>query len=324
MARNNLILFITNMPSQRKQIMKLGSVQIGRLFGDKISSYLKHKIDKYNLTYSKFDTKEKDLFMRRIVDVLLDKNITKTGKHRLSQWENGWRQNLREIQKDNNLESIEPRYFGKYSAVRINRELAKPLSKNFERNTLSVIQNWLFDKYLRNVDNVYEFGCGTGRNLLLVRDVNPKAELWGLDWTSSSQKIIRKLAKEGFDDKLFAKKFDFFSPDKKFKLKNKSAVYTVAALEQTGKNYKKFIDYLIENRPKVVIHIEPMAELLDQNNLMDYLSIQYFKKRNYLDGLLDHLKMIEKAGKIKIVKAGRTYLGSLFIDGYSVTVWMPL
>jgi hypothetical protein len=34
--------------------------------------------------------------------------------------------------------------------------------------------DWVFEKYITNVDSVYEFGCGTGHNLLRVRDLFPK------------------------------------------------------------------------------------------------------------------------------------------------------
>ena len=35
---------------------------------------------------------------------------------------------------------------------------------------------------------------------------------------------------------------------------------------------------LVGARPRLCIHIEPIEELLNPNNLMDYLSLQYFKR----------------------------------------------
>ena len=72
------------------------------------------------------------------------------------------------------------------------------------------------------------------------------------------------------------------------------------------------------------IHIEPIEELLDKNILLDYLSIKYFEKRNYLSGFLSGLKKLEKQNKIKILKADRNNIGSLFIEGYSIIVWQPI
>ena len=59
-------------------------------------------------------------------------------------------------------------------------------------------------------------------------------------------------------------------------------------------------------------------------NLVDYLSILYFKKRNYLSGFLLKLRELEEAGKIKIHMAKRTFIGSLYIEGYSVIAWSPV
>jgi hypothetical protein len=144
-----------------------------------------------------------------------------------------------------------------------------------------------------------------------------------LDWAASSQKIIRRLARNGVDRNIFAHRFDFFDPDNSFNLEKNSIVYTSASIEQTGTQYKRFLEYLLRQRPALCIHIEPIAELLDENHLLDYLSIQYFKKRKYLSGYLDHLRKLEKQGQIKIHRAQRTYIGSLFIEGYSVIVWSP-
>ncbi len=124
----------------------------------------------------------------------------------------------------------------------------------------------------------------------------------------------------GFD----AQNFDFFKPDYDITLVKNAAVYTVAALEQTGTNYKKFVDYLLKNKPSVVVHIEPMPELLDSTKLLDYLSIQYMNKRKYLRGYPDYLEALEKKGKIKILEKRRSGIGSMMIDGYSIIVWKPL
>ena len=77
-------------------------------------------------------------------------------------------------------------------------------------------------------------------------------------------------------------------------------------------------------KPDYCIHVEPIEELLDENNLLDWLLIQYFNKRKYLKGFLNHLHVLEKNSNVEILKAQRSYIGSLFIDGYSIVVWKPL
>jgi len=99
---------------------------------------------------------------------------------------------------------------------------------------------------------------------------------------------------------------------------------TVAALEQTGANFIEFVNYLLAKRPSMVLNVEPIGELLDENDLLDFLSLEYFKKRNYLAGYLDYLRKLETQGKIQIVDTRRTFIGSMFIDGYSVCAWKPI
>jgi hypothetical protein len=80
----------------------------------------------------------------------------------------------------------------------------------------------------------------------------------------------------------------------------------------------------MEKKPKICINIEPISELLDENNFFDNLSIKYFKKRNYLNGYLDFLIDYEKRGFIEILDKRRIYSGSYFIEGHSLIVWRPL
>lgn len=293
------------------------------IFQESLSTFVKEKIKKFNFLARKVSAQDRDKILLKIIRTILDPKLIKAGKHRQAQWEKGWSENLEAYVKHGE-EPLIPRYFGKYGVVRWKQQFLNPVSLNFEYNMLAVIQYWLFDKYLRLSNYIYEFGSGTGHNLLRVREVNPSAEIWGLDWARSSQEIIQKIRLEKADPNLNALNFDFFNPDTNFELNKKSAIFTVAALEQIGDNFQPFIDYLLKNKPEICIHIEPIAELLDENNLLDYLSIQYFKKRNYLNGYLSKLQQLEKKGKIKIHKAQRSFIGSLHIEGYSIMVWSSL
>jgi len=293
------------------------------IFETPLSDYIVDKINKYNFEYEEVTFEEYNNALKSIINSLFNPDLPKAGEQRLEMWEKGWGENLEKLQKEKKIDSINPLYFGKFPIVRFKQRFIRPLTKEFEANSLSVIQDWLFDKYLRLHDHIYEFGCGTGHNLLRVRQVNPNAELWGLDWATSSQGIINEIRKNGIDKNIYAHRFDYFNPDLAFSLGNNSAIYTVASLEQIGDRHTKFIEYILQKKPDICIHIEPIGELLDPENLLDLLSIRYFEKRNYLKGYLDALKKLEKENKIKIIDARRSFIGSLFIDGYSIIIWKP-
>ncbi len=302
---------------------RLTASDFEKMFDEEISADVRNSIDNYGFVYRDVTAEERDGCIKKIVGALIDPGLARAGQDRYSQWETGWSENLAELATSLDTESILPRYFGKYDFLRLNRKFIKPISPNFEYCSLRIILDWLFDKHMKDVGTIYEFGCGTGHHLIHARQFNPTAKLWGLDWTTSSQEIIRRVAINKCDPKLFANRFDYYNPDMNFILDKDSVVYTVASLEQVGNRYDKFVDYLQKNKPRLCIHIEPIAELLDECNLLDYLSIEYFKKRNYLNGFLDYLRMLESGKKIKIVTAKRTFVGSLFIEGYSVIVWSP-
>ncbi|MFA5127520.1 MAG: hypothetical protein WC457_00775 [Patescibacteria group bacterium] len=302
-------------------IMSVSVQDLEKMWGENLSPYLVKKVSEYDLKYAILNDVERDNCLKRIVSTLLDKDLVFSGEHRHEQWNKGWGENLDNFIGSKDEKNVVPKYFGKYDVLRLKQKFIKPLSDKFEVNSLYIIQDWLFDKYFRNINNIYEFGCGTGHNLMRVREVNPTANLWGLDWADSSQKIIDAMRADGVDANIYSHNFDFFKPDYDFKIEKDSAIYTVAALEQIGDKHGEFINYLRQNKPQLCVHVEPIGELLDQDNLLDYLSVEYFKKRNYLNGYLDKLKEMESNGEIKILCAKRSYIGSMFIDGYSVIVW---
>jgi len=254
-------------------------------------------------------TKEEyDAVVIKIIDTLLDPFLPFSGKHRKEQWERGWDENFKSG-------DITPRYFGKYPVQRLNGEFVMAEEAGYEQAMLYTIVDELANKYLRYTQTICEFGCGTGHNLLRVKQVNPEAVFIGLDWAKSSNELVNSLGMIGVN-------FDYFNP--KFDMPKDSAVLTVASLEQTGKKYKKFVKYLLKQKPSIVVHIEPIPELLDETKLIDYLSIRYMKKRRYLTGYLDYLRLLESRGEIKIHEARRSGIGSFFIDGYSIIAWSPL
>jgi len=293
-------------------------------FGEAPSPYVAARIRDYDFRYRRLEAAEHDACLRQIADVLRNGGHAPAGEVRFASWNDGWAAHLGQVAEDFRFSSLVPGYFGKYPVLRWQRQFIAPRDREFEYRSLSVIEDWLFDKYLRHADNVYEFGCGTGHNLFRVRAVNPAAALWGLDWTPASQEILARLNRLGIDRNLFGHRFDLFAPDQGFSLAPGAAVVTVAALEQTGERFRPFVDYLLRQKPALCIHIEPIAELLDPDHPLDSLSLAYFRHRNYLSGFLDHLRLQEAEGRLKIQMARRTSIGSLFIDGYSVVVWSPV
>lgn len=304
--------------------MKLKTIDIESFeeaFGEKTSEFVRDKILSYDFSYQEVSKDEKEKLVLSIIKKI-DSGLSRSGEHRLNEWDKGWAENRDQLEKDLSFESLIPKYFGKLPYVRWKQEFIKPASNNFEYNMVQTLQYWLFEKFFSSVESIYEFGCGTSHNLFRAAQTNPDAEIWGLDWAASSQETI-SLINKNLNLNFNSHKFDFFNIDEQFKLNKNSGVYTFAALEQVGESHKDFINYLLDQNPEVCLHVEPIAEIIDENNLNDYLSIQYFKGRNYLSSFYDYLLELESENKIEILMSKPSFVGSQYINGYSLVAWKP-
>ena len=285
---------------------------------------LEQKVQSFNLKYNKPSQEERDAILLKICNFLFEDEVIRAGKHRKDQWEDGWKENLDEFLTSKDLNSLVPKYFDKHPVQRLNGDFILPLQDNFEIGIVSLFQYAIFEKYFKNNPNVYEFGAGTGHNLLRLREINDKANLFSMEWAKSGVDLINLVAEHIGDNKLSGRVFDNFNPDQSIVLEKDAAVYTFASLEQLGDGTDSIIDFWIKNKPSIVVNIEPMAEPLDQEDLLQFLSVKYFEKRKYLKDYITKLRALEESGIIKIHDQRKTGFGSLFIEGYSIIAWSPL
>jgi SAM-dependent methyltransferase len=261
-----------------------------------------------------------------VLDTLkkLDANqFSVVGEHRKEVWEKGWGENLREfVASGYDAAALLPKYYRGHPFVRFRGQYIRPLDPGFEINFYSVLRTWLFRRFLADVDDIYELGCGTGLNLMLLAKLFPQKRLYGTDWARASVEIVEGLARK-YGWHLKGHPLDFFRPDPAFALAPHSAVLTLTALEQVGDRHAALLDYLQSQKPTLCIHVEPIAELYDEGNLLDYLALRYHRQRGYLDKFLTALMKLESEGRIEILLARRTHFGGFYNESYSVVVWRP-
>jgi hypothetical protein len=279
-------------------------------------------IDELNFSYS---ICEKDEIEKIISDISLKCDssfFSVSGQGRKHDWQKGWTENLNEfIASDFNLVSLQPKYLNKEARpFRFNGNYIIADSSTFEQDFLTVIRKWIFTKYLHEYENIYEFGCGTGKNLVFLANLFNDKKYFGLDWAVSSQEIIDLISEHhGFD--ITGHKFDFYKPNTELNILPNSGIFTICALEQIGDKYKLFVDYLLDKKPKICLHIEPINELYDENSEFENIALKFHHSRNYLNNYLSYLKKLESEKKIRILKIKKINFGSLYHDGYSILVW---
>jgi hypothetical protein len=249
---------------------------------------------------------------------------TQVGPQRSELWERCWSENLQNfVTSEFELEKLVPKFIKPGQPVRLNQQFVMPRNSAFELAFFQVCRAYYGLKYFSGASSLYEFGCGTGFNLVALGKLIPHLRLHGLDWSPSACEMVNLIGRH-HDLHITGARFDFFAPDMQLPIQPGSAVMTMVALEQTGPRSGAFIDFLLNKRPQICLHMEPLLDLYDENNLVDYLAIRYHRKRSYLSGLLPRLHELAKAGKIEILETRRMYFGSLYHEGYSFLVWRPI
>ena len=199
-----------------------------------------------------------------------------------------------------------------------------PINDDFVFKFSRILQSQIYGSELENIDNIYEFGCGSGHNLEFLCKLYPEKNLVGLDWSQSAVDLVNLFAQE-ISPKISGQIFDFFTPERDdFSVKPNSAFLTMGGLEQVGEKHKKYIDFILEKNPNIVINIEPIQEFYDKKNLSDFVAFNYHEQRNYLKGYYTRLSQLHEDGLIEITSSKKINFGGLFHDGWSVLVWRPL
>lgn len=238
-------------------------------------------------------------------------------------WQRGWEENLRGLAASGyDLGTLIPKFIRTNQPIRLNRQYIMPTNPNFELDYFSVFRLWLFRKYLKDFDPIYDFGCGTGFNLVALAQMYPDKTLHGLDFVPSSRDLVNKIG-EVYGWKIKGHLFDMISPDESFEIEPGSAVLTSGSIEQLAGKFEAFLQFLLKRSPALCINIEPTIELYDESNLIDYLAMRFHRKRGYTEKYLPRLRELEVQGKIELLKVKRLFFGSVYMEGFSYMIWRP-
>ena len=279
-------------------------------------------IESSNLLYENLQDQEYESYILEYIKTISN-DLVKAGESRETQWENGWLENFELFQRSENFTDLIPKYHTKNNIAKLNGNIIKTHSEFFDYYINSFFVDAILLKYIDQYDKIFDFGCGTGYHLFRLETYNSDKKYFGLDWTKSSQNIIDLYSKHKNKDNIKGYNFNYFNPDYNIDIKD-SLVYTVASLEQIGQKHDQIIDFFLEKKPALCIHFEPIEEVLDENNLIDYLTIKYFNKRNYLKNYLTKLQTLEKENKVEILEVKRLNYGSKFVEGHTLIIWKPV
>lgn len=289
---------------------------------DKIPETIKKYISNSDFSFILCDKNEENAIIEDIDKQISSGVFKKVGQHRKNIWDQGWKENLDAFSASQfDLSSIVPRFLKPSQIVRWNRNYIKPNHEKFEFNFHHILRTWLLYEFMLDSETIYEFGSGSSYNLVsFAEEIQADKSYVGLDWVESAVNLTNLIGKKrGIN--LSGGLFDLCKPDYSIAIGPSDVALTICSLEQIGDQYDNFISFLLKKKPKICIHIEPLSELYEPQNELDYIALKFHNNRNYLSGFLTRIKKLEKEGVIEILKCHRGYFGSLFHETYNQLIW---
>ncbi|MFC1633246.1 hypothetical protein ACFL5Z_00280 [Planctomycetota bacterium] len=315
-----------NIEVDHRLLSDLKVENFAEVFGAKVDDFsagCKELIEQMDFRHHVIEGRERDRVILDVLKAIESGDLTVSGRQRKDDWEKGWGENLqRFIDSDYDLSSLVPVYYQTHQILRLQRDYIRHISASFVVDWYTVYRRFFFEKYLSDYDCIYEFGCGTGLNLVMMAELFPDKDVHGSDWVAASKEIVDTIAKV-YHYNIKGHVFDLFSPVGDFEVRDNSAIVTLNSLEQIGADHEPFIQFVLTKAPTVCINWEPLIELYDESDLLDYLAIRYHRKRGYLEGYLTRLRELESEGTVEILKTQRICFGSMYQEGFSFVIWRP-
>ena len=272
-----------------------------------------------DLRFHILNQQEREREISIILHELNDHKFNKAGAKKAAIWEKGWRENYRAFCKRHSPKDLIPKFY-KPDIMRWRDVLIRPVSPSFRYNMWDLLRMLVARKYLKACQHIHEFGAGTFYNLVTFRELFPKVFLHWYEWVPSALQLAAAINKY-LGTNMTAHHFDLFHPNKKMNLQPHSAVFTSGTMEQLGVLYHEFVDYLISQRPVIIVHLEPIDEFLQRpGNTLDAISYRFQRERNYLTGFLTYLTYHPK---VKIVESHRIMCGNKYNCAWDLVVWKP-
>jgi len=286
----------------------------------KISDLFQQTYDSLNFHYEDLTESEVEETLEQI-NLLIDTDTQKVGTDGRRQiWYNGWIEVLEEFRKTKSAESLIPKFIRTGEIVKYRQKYIRPEDPYFELNVLKMIQVFLSEEYLKDCDHIYDFGCGSGINTIAFCQLFPDKKIHSFDFVDSAIELVKEIAKE-YKFKIDTHLFDLTQPDYAIKIQPNSAVLTMGSIEQIPGKIKPFFQYLLKNKPKICIHMEPVVDIYDHSNPIDCLAYKFHMKRGHPSELLSYLQELENERKIKDLNVIRSTFGAKFSEGYTFIIW---
>ncbi len=306
-----------------------------------LTNSMKNILGSKELEYWKPDAPNR----QRIFEELKDKLKTDTQKigspEREEKWQNGWNYNLEKFRVSREISDLQPQYYSapeksiytgslkrETYVYRLFGEFIETNSPTFEIRFVEIFRRVIiekFFKYATSVEEIAEFGCGSCLNILEIMKIYPQSQIHAIDFVEPPLQIAEILGNM-YKVNLKTHKIDMRSMDSVPTDFRPDIIFTFGAIEQLGgrTGSDAWFEWLEKQTGSLVVLIEPTLENYDISSEVDQSAIAFHLKRDYSRGFLAKLEAIEAKGRLKYIYKKRVPFGSLFIEGYGLTVFKIL
>ena len=191
------------------------------------------------------------------------------------------------------------------------------------------LMQYLSELYMRHIrpnDHVVEFGCGAGRNLMMLRQLIPGIRCEGFDQSAAGISACRDLA-----TRLRMPELDFgvldLTDDAAFTTATAdiapgAVLMTMGCLECVPGPRTSSDDCTAFARG-FILHFEPIAELYQSGfPSRDFFIRRHLQRVGYMTTLLTTVRESEQSGQATIHELARPGFGKALVE-YATLVWAP-
>jgi len=176
--------------------------------------------------------------------------------------------------------------------------------------------------YVESASCLVELGAGYGSKLfrLSEKDLFSDMPLFAGEYTKAGRNIISRVSKE------LGKKVEVGYCDFRnlildgLDIPENAVIFTSYSLHYVPKISNYFIDFLLELKPKIVVHFEPCYEYFTEKSLHEMMCKRYIELNDYNKNIVSILEAGKKSKKIT-VKTKRNVIGSNPFLPISVLEW---
>ena len=160
---------------------------------DSLTDECKSLLNQYDLKYRHLNKIEFEQALLDILQGMLSRVHLKSGPKRKEGWNIGWKSNLNAYTHTKKIQDLKPGYFRHEEYARYDGTYVKPLTSDFVFKFLKILQAQFYVANLKNIDNIFELGCGSGHNIATLAEIYPNKNFIGLDWSIESINTVRLL-----------------------------------------------------------------------------------------------------------------------------------